>query len=278
MKPFLGGLLLVALFGCGGREKAGVGTDGNDPTADGSPLVVDGGGGHKDAGMTKADASTCPLASQFGSAIGKPCSPNGMVCNAGCPDPCQFCNVLSCEGGKWTPVENFPDPNCKKDAGVKPLDSSPTCPPQPPCNWCGGSEKKDAQGCTVGYTCANGINPCQTQPCFGSPCPAGQACDSTGLCWPAPFACGTAQCKGNEFCLKELPGNCGSVDKTDAGVCPPGCCYVGTGCYCPTFACLPLPVGCANCGCIGKAGTCPAVGPNCTQQTSGAIEVICAYP
>jgi hypothetical protein len=62
------------------------------------------------------------------------------------------------------------------------------CPPQPACNWCGGSETLDSQGCVSGYTCANGVDPCATEPCSNThpsnSCLAGEKCGADMLCWP----------------------------------------------------------------------------------------------
>jgi hypothetical protein len=48
----------------------------------------------------------------------------------------------------------------------------------------------NSAGCIVGWRCANGADPCSTQPC-PSPyaCPAGSTC-SNQLCWPAGGAGG----------------------------------------------------------------------------------------
>jgi len=39
---------------------------------------------------------------------GSACTMEGEFCSPGCEDPCQFCNVLACEGGAWQPLEVFP--------------------------------------------------------------------------------------------------------------------------------------------------------------------------
>lgn len=69
------------------------------------------------------------------------------------------------------------------------------CPPVAGCNWCGGTPKHDAQGCVSGWTCANGIDPCQQGPCQGD-CPPGQSCAPDGLCWPDtnPPTCSAKDC------------------------------------------------------------------------------------
>lgn len=45
-----------------------------------------------------------------------PCSVQGQACGGPCTDPCQFCNILRCDGGRWTRLEVFPMP-CK-DGGA----------------------------------------------------------------------------------------------------------------------------------------------------------------
>lgn len=64
------------------------------------------------------------------------------------------------------------------------LDSS-KCPPVPSCNWCGGKPKKNAYGCTVGFVCANGVDPCTTPPCTSdTACKPSERCGKDKLCWP----------------------------------------------------------------------------------------------
>jgi hypothetical protein len=70
------------------------------------------------------------------------------------------------------------------------------CAPPPSCNWCGGTPRYDSNNCIVGYICKNGVDPCQTPPCTGTPsvCKPGEACGSDGLCWPAPVTCWNGGC------------------------------------------------------------------------------------
>ncbi len=39
---------------------------------------------------------------------GARCERDGEFCSPGCEDPCQFCNVVKCEGGTWQNLEVFP--------------------------------------------------------------------------------------------------------------------------------------------------------------------------
>jgi hypothetical protein len=69
------------------------------------------------------------------------------------------------------------------------------CPSPLSCNWCGGTNVVDAQGCIVGYLCPNGVDPCETSPCVSnSDCPPGAYCSDEGLCWPCQS--GTCQMGG----------------------------------------------------------------------------------
>jgi hypothetical protein len=73
---------------------------------------------------------------------------------------------------------------------------SMTCPAIADCNWCNGSPVYDARGCVAGYRCANGADPCTTQPCTRSlDCAAGEICDFNGLCQPLPVSC-SEECTG----------------------------------------------------------------------------------
>jgi hypothetical protein len=54
--------------------------------------------------------------------VGTACSPEGLSCGGPCSDPCQFCNIIRCEKGKWQRLEAHPDPSCR-DAGTPTLDA-----------------------------------------------------------------------------------------------------------------------------------------------------------
>lgn len=45
---------------------------------------------------------------------GTPCDAEGLTCGGPCEDPCSFCNISRCEGGKWAQLEVFPAdcPDC----------------------------------------------------------------------------------------------------------------------------------------------------------------------
>lgn len=65
------------------------------------------------APAVELDDAGCPT--RLPAAIGAPCSPEGKACGGACANPCEFCNVLRCQLGKWERLEVFPAP-C--DAGT----------------------------------------------------------------------------------------------------------------------------------------------------------------
>ncbi len=68
------------------------------------------------------------------------------------------------------------------------------CSPLPLCNWCDGETVYDASGCPVGYVCANGVDPCTTDPCFGKQdCAPNEICKDM-LCWPNTVSCDERAC------------------------------------------------------------------------------------
>ena len=123
-----------------------------------------------------------------------------------------------CTGGAWKcsrDYDCYPCDGAVPDAIYK-KDVPTTCPPMPSCNWCGGNSVKDAKGCTIGYMCANGVDPCKTQPCTSTSCKAGEYCSIKDLlCWPIPDGgpppgpdTGTVACKGG-MCSGSSSGDCG---------------------------------------------------------------------
>ncbi len=59
------------------------------------------------------------------------------------------------------------------------------CPELPSCNWCGGDDLMDANGCVTGWICANGIDPCEDSSAYcadTSECEADEVCEDN-LCW-----------------------------------------------------------------------------------------------
>ncbi|MBK7827603.1 hypothetical protein [Nannocystis sp.] len=65
---------------------------------------------------TTADATTGePVCPDVFPEDGAPCDAEGLTCGGPCEDPCSFCNVIRCEGGKWAQLEVFPAdcPDCE---------------------------------------------------------------------------------------------------------------------------------------------------------------------
>lgn len=58
----------------------------------------------EDGGVTDG----CP--SDFTDVDGMPCADEGLYCGC-CTDPCSFCNLLHCTGGRWQSLEAFPQPD-----------------------------------------------------------------------------------------------------------------------------------------------------------------------
>lgn len=137
--------------------------------------------------------------------------------------------------------------------------SSDGCPPLPSCNWCGGAPTYDASGCVLYWTCANGVNPCTTQPCSSSQdCKAGETCDSSGLCWPATDA-GAVTCPGpasgggsiNGDCFSEWSCTDGNTYHIDCAAGAPTCDCLVNGVK--THTCTPASSGATACS---KSGQC----------------------
>lgn len=73
------------------------------------------------------------------------------------------------------------------------------CPDVPLCNWCNGRQVIDEHSCVTGFRCANGVDPCVTEPCSSSEdCPDQTVCRPDGLCWPSEeVTCDPGACWGN---------------------------------------------------------------------------------
>lgn len=79
---------------------------------------------------------------------GSACTMEGEFCSPGCEDPCEFCNVLTCEGGAWQPLEVFPA-ECLSCDEICPTVVDAGCAAGPP----------DLEACVDG--CVNILNsPC----------------------------------------------------------------------------------------------------------------------
>ena len=145
--------------------------------------------------VTDGPQTQCPAAKPQ---EGSTCSDEGdnceyliEVCPCGPSDLYWHC---TCQNAGWTCTRDYDCYPC--DGGLGP-DGAP-CQPAPPCNWCGGTTIFDANGCVVGYKCANGVDPCVTQPCSQTPptgCQPNETCGPDQLCWPV--TCSGGLCGGS---------------------------------------------------------------------------------
>jgi hypothetical protein len=157
-----------------------------------------------DAPQTRCPASV----PQEGSA----CSDEGL---AGCeyliqPCPCGPSDLYwhcECRNGGWACTRDY---DCYPCDGGLGFDTGP-CPPPLPCNWCNGTPILDSKGCVIGYKCANGADPCVTQPCSQTPptgCKPNEVCGPDMLCWPGPDGGIPVTCSGGP-CYGSSAGDCG---------------------------------------------------------------------
>lgn len=184
MSSFIRPMLLSAsllLLGCGDDRTIPTGQhDGGSGLTD--SCCADG----SDPDQVSSCPATQPTHGDSCSVVNKPCTYT-QGCPCGPPAISWSCH---CSGGAWDCAPSGQCATCDfgpPDCG--PPDYGPDisrCPPLPACNWCGGQHVKDSSGCTVGYVCANGANPCGTQPCYqDSDCPPTHVCESDQLCWLA---------------------------------------------------------------------------------------------
>ncbi|MCB9556263.1 MAG: hypothetical protein H6707_09195 [Deltaproteobacteria bacterium] len=151
------------------------------------------------------------------------------------------------------------------------------CSPAPSCNWCGGQTILDANGCIDGYKCANGADPCTTQPCQASnpaSCKSDEYCGKDLLCWkkssaPSTFACGTEiRCAlASQFCATSTRQ---PFSVPASGVCGKNCKQAGALCYCRVYSCLKLNT-CRDCACL----TPQYPGCKCGGTDSGGFTIDC---
>ena len=197
-------------------------------------------------------------------------------------DPCSTppCKPGSCKSTEECGKDGLCWPRKSTDGGM-PTPDSFVCPPMPSCNWCGGTTHTDKNGCAVGYTCANGVDPCSTSPCSQTAptgCKSTEFCGKDMLCWPATpktFTCGSKQCvTATQYCQQQWPGACGG-SPVPAGGCGPGCKETACGngqkvCLCSSQSCEPLPGGCSDCNCLKLPANC-----NCKAFVGSGIYVEC---
>ena len=183
-------LMTTLVMACGDTRAV----EGND-----SQLAPDGGGADdlllRSDNLDPDGNVTCPATLPV---AGTACS--GGACSysqsGGCPcGPATIWWKCHCTQGTWSCLPSDHCHPCGLDAGPDiSLDWGPfPCPPAPSCNWCGGNTLFDRKGCVLGYTCANGVDPCVTQPCFSAAdCKPFETCGPDMLCWPTKLDAGGA--------------------------------------------------------------------------------------
>jgi hypothetical protein len=188
---------LCTLEGCSGAVGP---ADGSNRT-DASDVVL---------AETGIDQTGCPQ--NPSAAANTPCSNDGQTCS-NCQDPCQFCNILRCTGGHWTPEEVFPT-DCN-GGDVPPVDA----------------RLADASGVACGdRTCAPGQvcvrtessgGPCQPVPdggvCPPNTVPNGPCCIAYGVtyaCADRPAGCDPLSCGCAGTLCGAGPGGCPCVNAT----------------------------------------------------------------
>lgn len=196
-------VLTLALAAC--ETDASKDAVGPDTTSDARADVA------SDAVIVPDAVEPCPT--DFLAADGLACSVEGRVCGGPCTDPCQFCNVLMCEGGHWTWMEAFPDPNCG-DAVAEPAEVADTAP-----------IPEVAEVGDVGEVDAS--DPCALVGC-GAPPVCGTACAlECGCCGcnPDEALCGTAgadeaalYCQGDCYAAIPCLGDDACVDAGPVGL------------------------------------------------------------
>jgi hypothetical protein len=104
-------------------------------------------------------------------AEGSACAMEGETCSPGCEDPCMFCNVVQCEGGKWQALEVFPA-DCPSCDVVCPFVVAAGCAGGPPdqASCVVGCQDAEAGDCQIPYH--------QSLACAGSQ--ATFSCDAMG--------------------------------------------------------------------------------------------------
>lgn len=209
--------LVSLLLACSDRQVSqdtGPATDGPLPDKKAAP---DGPVPDKKKNVTDGPQAKCPAGKP---GEGASCSGKQFNCEyliQKCPcGPSDLKWHCSCDGSAWKCTRDYDCYPCDGSVSETIISNDATvCPPMPSCNWCGGNSIKDAKGCTVGYKCANGADPCKTQPCSSTSCKAGEYCSKKDLlCWPIPdgglpptpdaaVSCKSGMCSGSSS------GDCG---------------------------------------------------------------------
>lgn len=246
----------------------------SDPCAECSVLTCV---GEEWTWLEAGPAQGCDCPEDFMEADGEPCSNDGQVCGGDCVDPCQFCNRLICEGGLWSWMEIFPDPNCGEE-----------CPAEPPI---GSSESCGApRECDYGEECCCGsCHPSIVCHCGDS---GGWGCYATDACMIPECPVGPGECRRNEDCDDDFGGSycvppgtpqaCGmcqmpeDICALDSDCATGQVCSLENGqCFCePAMVCIPACQADADCEAgercdAGHCGPIPcAVATDCPKHHS----------
>ena len=250
---------------------AACGSSTSDDPGSGGPA---GSGGQSGAsgsgGNAGADAgSGCPA--NFTAAEGTACAQEGKSCNSpGCSDPCQHCNILRCESGKWVRMESFPAPNCGDSGKSDAADGGSSDSGGADASDSGASDASSDAADGGGKACGGkkGLTCSKDEYCdFANNCGAG---DALGVCKKRPQGC-TADCPGVCGCDGKFYCNaCGAaaagIDVTGDDSCkkdgggPGTACKLHTECNTGLKCCYP----CGQAGCQNQCmqpmpnGQCPA--------------------
>jgi hypothetical protein len=240
--------------GSGGRETGGAetgataGLGGGGTDMGGSSTGGRGQGGTSTGGMGGADTGgTGQSGSSSGGAVGGGANTGG-----------------STQGGMGSGGEGHGGIVSGGEGGVPAGGQTGTgatggeCDPPLSCNWCSGTTVYDADGCVVGYVCANGVDPCSTSACQDkTDCDPEDVCGADGLCWPATSQC-TVVSTGDGFVTcdegyihREEPLACTiSVPRTDYE-CSGGTCTTDSDCAHLSYGhCSPNPLSMGVCSCF----------------------------
>ena len=141
----------------------------------------------------EAGADVAADASCAGAVAGEACAAEGTFCGGPCTNPCAFCNVLRCAGGRWGRIEVPPlPPDMCRDAGPDAADAGGlNCDPRtaacdslpPPCM--GGGEVREVRGACWGECVV--YDRCRPIPC--DPAMTGQ-CPTNTVCFRTTRMCG----------------------------------------------------------------------------------------
>jgi hypothetical protein len=284
--------------GAGGNltADAAAGSDGSAGGATGTGGTNGGTGGTTRTGGT-GGGSTCPMV--------PPCNwcggtniydSNGCVIGWRCANGANPCTTLACDDASNPCEAGY---TCGSDRLCWPVGtggagggggatgrggtggSTTTCPPIASCNWCGGAAVNDSAGCIVGWRCANGADPCTTQPCTStSGCATGYECGTDQLCWPV--GTGGAGGRGGAGGSGGMGGTGGMTGTGQVGVrCLNALCNTGQVCCVSESSSTPTLTCTSQAECADFAVTCDGpedcggAGHHCCLPSGAIMQTTC---